>query len=107
LQLKTNINPLLLAIPACCDIIGSTLLNIALTMTAASVYQMMRGTIVIITALMALIFLKKKQYSHHWASLITIFFGVFLVGLSSLLYPATDKNEDTSSAIGIILVIVA
>jgi len=84
----------------------STLLNIALTMTAASVYQMMRGAIVIITALMALIFLKKKQYSHHWASLITIFIGVFLVGLSSLIYPKGDHAESTS-AIGIILVIVA
>jgi drug/metabolite transporter (DMT)-like permease len=86
-QLKTNINPLWLAIPAACDIIGSTLLNIALTLIAASIYQMMRGTIIIITALMALIFLKKKQYSHHWASLITIFIGVFMVGLSSLLFP--------------------
>jgi drug/metabolite transporter (DMT)-like permease len=94
-MLKTNINPLLLAIPATCDIVGSTLLNIALTMCAASVYQMMRGTIVIITALMALIFLKKRQYKHHWASLITIFVGVFMVGLSSLIFPEeAGSNSD-------------
>jgi drug/metabolite transporter (DMT)-like permease len=67
---------------------------------------MMRGTIVIITALMALIFLKKKQYSHHWASLASIFIGVFMVGLSSLIYKP-EGNSDSTSALGIILVIVA
>jgi hypothetical protein len=35
---KSKINPLLLAIPASFDIIASTLMNIALTMIAASVY---------------------------------------------------------------------
>jgi hypothetical protein len=38
IHLKTNINPLWLAIPAAFDIIASTLMNIALTMVAASVY---------------------------------------------------------------------
>jgi hypothetical protein len=38
MKLKTGINPCLLAIPAAFDIIASTLMNIALTMVAASVY---------------------------------------------------------------------
>ena len=50
-QLKSNINPLLLAIPATCDFCGSTLMFIALTMVDASVYQMMRGIIVVICAI--------------------------------------------------------
>ena len=37
-KLKTNINPILLAIPASCDICGSTLMFVALTQCAASVY---------------------------------------------------------------------
>merc|ERR1711990_1222552 len=52
---------------------------VALTMCAASVYQMMRGVIVVITALMALIFLGKKQYAHNWISLLMIVLGVFIV----------------------------
>jgi hypothetical protein len=36
--MKTNINPLLLAIPAAFDVIASSLMNIALTEVAASVY---------------------------------------------------------------------
>ena len=38
IPVKTKINPLLLAIPASFDIIASTMMNIALTMIAASVY---------------------------------------------------------------------
>lgn len=52
-ELKTNINPLLLAIPAACDFFGSTIMFVGLTQCAASIYQMMRGAIVIITAFLA------------------------------------------------------
>ena len=37
-KLRTDINPFLLAIPAAFDTVASTLMNIALTMVAASVY---------------------------------------------------------------------
>merc|ERR1712167_428862 len=54
---RGTINPFSVAIPAMFDICGSSLMFVALTMCAASVYQMMRGVIVVITAIMALIFL--------------------------------------------------
>jgi len=50
-------------IPASCDVMGSTLMFVALTMVPASVYQMMRGLIVVITALMSIIFLGKTVSS--------------------------------------------
>jgi hypothetical protein len=37
-KMKTNINPLLLAIPASCDVCGTTLMYLALVMVPASVY---------------------------------------------------------------------
>lgn len=58
--LKTKINPLLFAIPAFCDICASTLMFFGLIFAAASVYQMMRGLIVFITAVMSVIFLGRK-----------------------------------------------
>ncbi len=105
-KLKTNINPLLLAIPAICDVIASTLMNIALTMVAASVYQMLRGIIVLIVAAMAIIFLKRKLYIHHWSSLACIFTGVFLVGLASLTGEQAAGSEKTEP-LGIILLLIA
>lgn len=81
---KLNFNPLLLAIPASLDIVASTMLMIALTQCAASVYAMLRGTIVIITAFLSVVFLKKKQYAHHWVSLMSILLGVGIVGYVGL-----------------------
>lgn len=104
-NLKTSINPLLLAIPASFDVIASTLMNIALTMVAASVYQMLRGMIIIVTSIMSIIFLKRKLYRHHWSSMAVIFIGVFLVGLSTLI----DKNSKggETKPLGLILLVIA
>ena len=103
-----KLNPALIAIPACFDICGSSFMFIALTMCAASVYQMMRGVIVVITAFMALIFLGKQQYAHHWISLSTIVLGVFLVGLVSILESHKDVGAvGTTSITGIMLLLAA
>jgi len=50
----------LLAVPASFDFFGTTLMFVALTMCAASIYQMMRGIIVVVTAGMAMAFLGRK-----------------------------------------------
>lgn len=81
-------------------------MNIALTMVAASVYQMLRGIIIIVTAVMSIIFLKRKLYRHHWSSIGVIFLGVFLVGLASILKPGGSQGGSTN-AIGIIMLLVA
>ena len=110
LHLKTNINPLLLAIPAAFDIVASTLMNIALTMVAASVYQMLRGMIIIITAIMAIIFLKKKLYRHHWTSIVVIFTGVFMVGIAALFMKTDEEKaskEGETKVFGLILLLLA
>jgi len=54
---REGLNPLVISFPAMFDICGSSLMFVALTMCAASVYQMMRGVIVVITAMMAMFFL--------------------------------------------------
>jgi drug/metabolite transporter (DMT)-like permease len=106
-QKNSKVNPYIIAVPACFDICASTLMFIALTMCAASVYQMMRGFIVVITAIMALFFLGRKQYAHHWISLTTIVLGVFCVGFVSIM--ASEKTVDASSTsvLGIMIIILA
>lgn len=105
-DLPTNINPLWLAIPASCDFCGSSLMMISLTMVPASVYQMMRGIIVVITALLSVIFLKRKQYRHHILGIILIVLGVGEVGLVAIFQPA-DSDTTGSVALGILLLIVS
>jgi len=67
---------------------------------------MMRGLIVLVTAAMSMIFLGKKQYRHHYISLLTIVIGIVLVGFASLTKTA-DANTTKTKPIGIILILIA
>lgn len=80
----------LLAIPACCDITGTTLMNVGLLFVAASIYQMTRGALVLFVGLFSVLFLKKKLYLVHWFSLVIVVLGVALVGLAGAIF--SDKS---------------
>ncbi|KAG8631264.1 hypothetical protein KVT40_000404 [Elsinoe batatas] len=76
---------LLLALPACCDIAGTTLMNVGLLFVAASIYQMTRGALVLFVGLFSVIFLKRHLGFWKWASLFIVVLGVMLVGLAGYL----------------------
>lgn len=80
-----------LAIPAICDLLATTLMNVGLLYTPVSIYQMTRGSVILIVGLMSVIFLKRRITKLEWLSLFVVFLGVFLVGLSGYL-------EDQGSA---------
>jgi hypothetical protein len=86
---------------------------VALTQCAASVYQMMRGIIVVITAGMAMFFLGRKQYAHHYMSLTIIVAAVAGVGLVGLAISTKNVDDDggdagaTTTLLGIMLLLVA
>lgn len=83
-----------------CDVVGSTLLNFALLNMASSIFQMLRGGIIIITCIFTILFLKKAPKNYHWLGVFLVFFGVFLVGLSSIEGAHADP-------LGIILLLVS
>jgi drug/metabolite transporter (DMT)-like permease len=98
------INVLYLIIPATLDFCASTIMSFSLTMMAASVYQMTRGSIMIFTAIFSVIFLKTKLFKHEIFSLMIIFVGLFIVGFGAL--TGTSDNTKTS-ALGVITLIIA
>jgi len=75
---------LLLALPACCDIAGTTLMNVGLLFVAASIYQMTRGALVLFVGLFSVIFLKRHMGGWKWASLFIVVLGVAIVGLAGI-----------------------
>lgn len=105
-KLKTSINILWLAFPAIFDCIGCTLMYIALTDCAASVYQMMRGIIVVITAGLSVTLLKRKQYLHHWVSLLLIVLGVASVGFVGII-ESKNSDQQITTVGGIILLLLS
>ena len=64
---------------------------------------MMRSSVVIFSAFLALIILKKKLYRHHYVSMALIVLGIFLGGLSQVL----DSTGVKLSIAGVIIVFVA
>ena len=85
---------LVMAVPSMCDLCGTTLMNVGLVYTPVSVYQMTRGSIILIVGLMSVMFLQKRITRLEWMSLFVVFLGVFLVGLSGYL----DGRNAASSA---------
>ncbi|KAL9111890.1 MAG: hypothetical protein Q9227_003740 [Pyrenula ochraceoflavens] len=82
---------ILLALPACCDITGTTLMNVGLLFVAASIYQMTRGALVLFVGLFSVLFLHRKLHPFHWFALFVVVLGVAIVGLAGALFPG-DKN---------------
>lgn len=56
---------------------------------------MLRGIVVVFSAILSVIFLKAKLYYHKWVGVILILAGLSVVGLSSFIYgTGTRKFEN-------------
>lgn len=109
---------LLLAIPTCCDIVATTLMNAGLLLIPVSVFQMIRGSIVLFVGCLSTIALKHRISRLKWIGLWTVFAGVFVVGLSAVLQPdksssdhrpeeaVVDGNKDMQALIGVLMIVV-
>ncbi|PVU95646.1 hypothetical protein BB561_001683 [Smittium simulii] len=106
----------LMWLPTLCDIIASTLLNVGLIYTTASVYQMLRGVVVIFAGFFSVQFLGHVLSRAQWISLGMIMAGAMIVGSSSIIYHdstdlltiAMDGSKSKSENIfGIIIILIA
>lgn len=88
---------LMLAAPACCDILGTTMMNAGLLFVAASIYQMTRGALVLFVGLFSVLFLRRKLHIYQWSALVIVVVGVAIVGLSGALF-GHDQAHDLDDA---------
>ncbi|XP_069089799.1 solute carrier family 35 member F6 [Pleurodeles waltl] len=100
-------NPLLFLPPALCDMTGTSLMYVALNMTSASSFQMLRGAVVIFTGLLSVAFLGRKLLWSQWIGIFITIAGLVVVGLADLL-SSGDQEESLSNVItGDLLIIMA
>lgn len=100
---KARMGPMIFALPAVFDLTASTLMMIGLGLTTASVYQMMRGLIVVVVALYSLIFLRRRLFQHQIVGVVFVFVGVLLVGIASVIW---SNSSSRNPALGAILIII-
>ena len=90
---------ILLALPACCDITGTTLMNVGLLFVAASIYQMTRGALVLFVGLFSVIFLHRRLALYQWSALFIVVLGVALVGLAGAIAPNPQAQPEPRSIV--------
>jgi len=100
---KKEPNRLLFAVPAFFDVCGSTCNFFGLSRVAASVYQMMRAFMIVITTTLSALFLKRKFYIHHMIGVSLVIGGVIIVGTVTLHFNA----QGTTDAVGIVFLLTA
>ena len=97
---------LFLALPACCDIAGTTLMNVGLLFVAASIYQMTRGALVLFVGLFSVIFLRRKLFLYQWISLVVVVVGVGIVGLAGAIAPNPQAKPQPRALIETSLILI-
>ncbi len=90
---------ILLALPACCDLTATTLMNVGLLFVAASIYQMTRGALVLFVGVFSVVFLKRKLYLYQWLALFIVVLGVAIVGLAGAIAPNPQDQPDPRSSV--------
>lgn len=93
---------LLLAAPACCDITGTTLMNVGLLFVVASIYQMTRGALVLFVGLFSVLFLRRKLYLYQWFGLVCVVSGVAIVGLAGAVFNDHREAVDVVNGGGVV-----
>ena len=109
---KTEINKFLLAIPGFTDTCSTGIANIGLILLPASIYQMLKGSLIVMTFLMSKFVVKNKHILDHYIAIPISTLGVFLVGLSAYLNADEKENEEHSSSasqilLGIVLMLLS
>lgn len=77
-------------------------MNVGLLWVPVSVYQMLRGSLVLFVGLFSVIFLHRRLPLSQWISLFVVMFGIAIVGLSNALSakPVETSPEEQAGDVG-------
>ncbi|XP_053988398.1 solute carrier family 35 member F6 [Hylaeus volcanicus] len=104
---SSTFNPFILLIPALCDTCATSIMYIGLNMTYASSFQMLRGAVIVFTAVLSMGFLERKLGIREWIGIAMVIIGLAVVGFSDIIN-AKDSEVDSNSVLtGDLLIICA
>lgn len=97
------------ALPACCDLAATSLSNIQLLYLNASVWQMLRGSMVIFSSLFCAFILKRPHFPYMWWSICGVVLALVVVGLAAVMSSGAtvDGVSQSKTVFAIFLTIVA
>ena len=101
-----NYSPLWFAIPACFDVLSSTLMYVGLNSVNASVMQIINCTILVWIALLSVVYLKRKYNYTQTTGLIALFIGVCIVSVGAIMNSSSNGSGETKP-FGVICLVVS
>jgi len=99
--------PYIFWLPALCDMLGTSTMYLGLTLTYASSFQMLRGSVIVFTGLLSVAFLNQKLRYFHWGGIVLVIVGLVTVGISDFLSKAGEDTNLNSVITGDLLIIAA
>ena len=81
---------LIVSIPSACDLVGSSMQQVGLIFTPISVFQMLKGSILLFSAALSVWFLDKRMYRANWVGVGLCVIALTLVGISGVM--AVDEQ---------------
>jgi len=77
----------LFIIPACCDCCATGMMYFGLLWVSASMFQILRGSLIIFTGLLTVIWLRKKLEWYRWLGMFVILGGLIITGVGETYAP--------------------
>ncbi|XP_077567074.1 solute carrier family 35 member F6 [Stigmatopora nigra] len=103
-----SFSPFLFFPPAMCDMLATSTMYVALNMTSASSFQMLRGAVIIFTGLLSVAFLGRRLKLSQWIGILITILGLIIVGLADFTSGNHDDSHKLSDVItGDLLIIMA
>ncbi|CAL4135163.1 unnamed protein product, partial [Meganyctiphanes norvegica] len=93
--------------PALCDMVATSTMYLGLTLTNASSFQMLRGSVIIFTGIFSMLFLGRRLRYFQWLGILFVMAGLVVVGLSDYLGSSKDGADIKNVILGDALIIVA
>lgn len=100
-------NPLILLLPAMCDMLATSIMYVGLNMTYVSSFQMLRGAVIVFTGILSTAFLNRKFGAREWTGIGFVILGLALVGMSDILARDNEGDDINSILTGDLLIICA
>jgi hypothetical protein len=91
--------------PASCDLLATALMNIGLLWISASVWQMLRGSMVLFSSIFCAFVLKRPHYPYMWWSVLIVVIALIIVGFSSIASTGVSKSGTSPGLVAVAIVI--
>ena len=87
----------LIAIPAILDLLATAMCFVGILYNSASVFQMLRGSMIIFSACLSVVVLRKKLHAYHWTGVGICCLAIVVVGYSNMM--ASSAAEVTANTV--------